>query len=765
MAFQRIGKLKLTVFFALAIFVRVPASAQDATDDAWVFRYTENTFSADAALDLRSLNERQAGEHGFVRLAPDGNSFVRGDGQPIRFWGVNAICKKFSAEQWRQQARWLAKIGVNMIRYSVALPSHATGAHIPDSNAEEIDTLWRAVAAMKAEGIYTAVIDYSVLTDYANVDRSDWDLPGYAFNPASAKDKKPNCPWAVMFFNSKLRDGFKSWLRDAYTRPNPYTGVALINEPAIVLNQLVTEDSLLWYTVNGLAPEQMRELSRQYGTWLKTRYGSLENARKQWLNVAIPEGKALIQDNFEAEIVGLYNIWEATRDGRRANGPMDPGKSQRLSDQIEFLADTMYGFYQDMGHFFHDELRGRSLVLCGNWRAADSVNMQDAERWTYSAGDMIAENHFFNGIHQGRDSGWRVQAGDRMVWRTALKPLELDDNPPYFMKQIAGRAAIVTSTAWVYPNLYQSEGPFLCAVYGSLAGLDGINWEGFSSQPEYDMQGVVPINPTTDFMLTWNCARPPIASSFPAAALAFRNGYIACGKPVVEEQCGFKAMWSGETPAISDHELPVSANDRHVDPLAFLVGPVLATYGGDPTESKVTDLLPYIDRQACRVKSNTGEIELDYKTGVCSVNAPRAQGAAGFLAQAGAIHLHDLDISSRDTYAAILAVPLDGQPIASSSRILIQIGTTVRPTGWSTRPTTWKTKQGVEISGEEVVSTGKAPWKIANTHASLVVHNSGITKCTALDPMGRRSLTVPIVREGDGLKFDAPPDCLYLLVE
>ena len=35
-----------------------------------------------------ALNEKTAGEHGFIKLSPDGDSFVRGDGQPMRFWAA-----------------------------------------------------------------------------------------------------------------------------------------------------------------------------------------------------------------------------------------------------------------------------------------------------------------------------------------------------------------------------------------------------------------------------------------------------------------------------------------------------------------------------------------------------------------------------------------------------------------------------------------------------------------------------------------------------
>src|SRR5262245_46962729 len=45
-------------------------------------------FRPDALLDLRSLNEKSAGESGFVRASPDGD-FLDGRGQPIRFWAIN----------------------------------------------------------------------------------------------------------------------------------------------------------------------------------------------------------------------------------------------------------------------------------------------------------------------------------------------------------------------------------------------------------------------------------------------------------------------------------------------------------------------------------------------------------------------------------------------------------------------------------------------------------------------------------------------------
>lgn len=62
-----------------------PAKAQ--TNSSWAFTPSRDSFSPNAFLDMRSLNEKAAGQSGFVTINKEGH-FVRGDGQPLRFWGV-----------------------------------------------------------------------------------------------------------------------------------------------------------------------------------------------------------------------------------------------------------------------------------------------------------------------------------------------------------------------------------------------------------------------------------------------------------------------------------------------------------------------------------------------------------------------------------------------------------------------------------------------------------------------------------------------------
>ena len=93
-----------------------------------------------------------------------------------------------------------------------------------------------------------------------------------------------------------------------------------------------------------------------------------------------------------------------------------------------------------------------------------------------------------------------------------------------------------------------------------------------------------------------------------------------------------------------------------------------------------------------RVESVTGEIDWDYGRGVVRIDAPFAQGAVGFLQAAGMQHLRHVQIDCRNEYAAIVLVALDDKPLAESGRVLVQIGTEARPTGWKTEPVTSTTR-------------------------------------------------------------------------
>ncbi len=142
---------------SVLLFFVVSGSYAQLPKDGWSFTYPADKFTDNALLDLRYLNEITAGENGFIQLSPDGNSFQDENGNPVRFWSINGGdgTKSMSDADLAKFARFLAKMGVNMIRYHGSI--NPTGSNINEVDKNDVTAIWRMVAAMKKEGIYSTI--------------------------------------------------------------------------------------------------------------------------------------------------------------------------------------------------------------------------------------------------------------------------------------------------------------------------------------------------------------------------------------------------------------------------------------------------------------------------------------------------------------------------------------------------------------------------------------------------------------------------------
>ena len=109
---------------------------------------------------------------------------------------------------------------------------------------------------------------------------------------------------------------------------------------------------------------------------------------------------------------------------------------------------------------------------------------------------------------------------------------------------------------------------------------------------------------------------------------------------------------------------------------------------------------------------------------------------------------------------------MDDQPLAGSKKVLVQVGTAARPTGWEAREVEFSPEANQpKVAGFEVVKTGKAPWLIADTSLGLAIKNPNLTRATRLDPAGFAAGKVPVTRTKGGLNLTLPPETMYLILE
>ena len=71
----------------------------------------------------------------------------------------------------------------------------------------------------------------------------------------------------------------------------------------------------------------------------------------------------------------------------------------------------MFDFNREIERFLREDLGCRQLINAGNWRTADQVILDDVERWSYTANEVIGKNHYFTGLHKGVNAGWQILSG------------------------------------------------------------------------------------------------------------------------------------------------------------------------------------------------------------------------------------------------------------------------------------------------------------------------------------------------------------------
>jgi hypothetical protein len=718
-------------------------------DETWAFRPGRDEFAGDALLDLRSMNEHTAGETGFVTASEEGD-FLKGDGSKLRLWAAHSTVYRKGPVALAEHAKFLAKRGVNIVRWHGNITPKAEDSKLTDFDAKARDELWHYVAAMKKEGIYMTLSPYYAMPTKP---KPGWGLP------EGSKDMH-----ALLFFRPDLQAAYKGWLRAIFEPKNPYTGIPLKDEPAVAIIQIQNEDSLLFWTVANLKGRDLAMLQKQYGQWLIEKYGSLEKASKAW------QGDSAEGDDFAAGRAGFRHIWEMTgAAGRRFK--YGPGRQARLADQLQFWTETMRSFNAEIVRFLREEIGCKQLVNPGNWKTADPVRLMDAERYSYTAGEVIGVNRYYGGgAHIGKHRGWAIVNGDRFNnWSVLRRPAHL----PVGLKQVAGHPTIVPENNWVPPLGKQSEGPFLVSAYASLTGVDALYWFNMG-QPQWRQPSSA--NGFLPSLGKWVANTPMIAGMFPAAALLHRRGYVQRGTPVVHERRRLEDLWQRRIPIISEEGsydpnrdpgdyAPDSNIKQRVSPLAFLVGPVKVTYGADPSKSEVMDLKPYINETKQVVRSVTRELRWDYGRGICTLDAPKAKGATGVLGQVGTVRLDGLTLAVKNDYATVLAVAMDDRPLADSRRVLVQVGTIARPTDWAVREVTWQDKEAGKQEGLEIVNYGRAPWRVRNAEIAVTLANPALRTATLLDPNGYPVREVPVARNGQSLRVQLPPQTMYLILQ
>ena len=710
---------------ALGAFHTQPLRAAEA---GWFpFQPPADAFATNNAIDLRWLNEKEAGAHGAI--AAKGDEFVfSGTGQPVRFWAVNGPPSDESGEQLKKTARRLAKYGVNLARIHTPVFDDK-GAADPKKIAHAQET----TEAMKAEGIYTLASIYFPL----------WFKPGPDHPWLKGYDGNTH-PFAALMFHPEFQEQYRQWWKQLLLTPNPRTGRRLVDDPALMGLEIQNEDSFFFWTFNPerLPDQPLRILEKQYGDWLKQKYGSLETALERWGR------QSAKRDSFGEGRAGfrpLYNVFTE--------------KSARDRDMAAFLFEKQKGFYEDTYRYLRS-LGFKGVITASNWATASPEVFGPLEKMTYAVTDFIDRHGYFSVSHRGQEAAWSIRNGHTYTDRSALRfDSATPGKPKEFVHPVMDPAynekpSMISETTWNRPNRFRSEAPLYFAAYGALQGsdaivhfaLDGSEW---SVKPRFWMQ-------------PWTLMAPSQMGQFPAAALIYRQGLVKKGEVMARLQLNQADLLALKgTPLPQDasfdelrlKDVPQGSTvepGQRIDPLIHYIGQVKAAFTNAPAQFELADLKPFLDRSRQTVRSSSGELTLDYGKGALTINAPAAQGVSGNLKGAGAADLRDVAIASALDNAHIIVVALDQQPLSTSRRMLAQAMSEEKATGFEAEP-----GEGGLLT---IKNIGKDPW-LARELSGTVRFKSGRVQIQPLDLNGYPAGTAFAAQE---LKLD--PKTVYYLI-
>jgi len=705
---------------------------EPAQDPGWFsFDPKPDDFGGGSVIDLRFLNEKFAGEHGFIGVK-NGQFVHSGNGEPVRFWGVNGPPQDLKGEELRRCARMLAKHGVNMVRIH--------GGYFEENGEVDIPRVKHAieiVEAMKAEGIYTHLSIYYVL----------WltPKPGTPWLQGYDGAKKP---FAALFFNPSFQEKYRAWWTALLTTPSPVTGKRLIDEPAVASVEMQNEDSLFFWTFNpaSIPDAQMRILEKQFGDWLVRKYGTLEAALAKW------GGSKIQRDAPEEGRMSFRPLWNMTHD-----------KTPRDQDAACFLLETQMRFYTET-HAFLRKLGFKGAITASNWITASPEVLGPLEKLSYTTGDFIDRHGYFGCNEKGPNSEWSVREGHTYSDRSALRmEAEEPGKPRQFVNPVMdphydNMPSMISETTWNRPNRFRSEAPLYYAAYGALQHTDAIIHFALDSG---DLWTVKP----GFFMQPWTLMTPAMMGQFPAAALIFRRGLVNPGAELAEVGLNKEDILHLKgTPLPQDASLdelrlkdvPQGSDikpGQRLDPLLHYAGRTNVNFTNGPGFVKLAEIDKLIDHTRQTVTSSTGELKLDYGNGLLTINAANAQGLCGMLKTAGVVQTKDLTIASDLDLGHIIAVSLDGLPLATSQRILLQVMSEEKASGFQTLD--------VLAGQKRILNIGREPWLVKEIQGTVVFKRPDAAKLrvTALDYNG-----YPAVQGGTAGKIDLQPKTIYYFI-
>ncbi|CAI6067220.1 fibronectin type III domain-containing protein [Cohnella sp. JJ-181] len=674
------------VALSLALLIPVASVAGKAevasadpivADSTWRAIDTTMAVASGSALDLSFLNDAPAGDKGFVQIDADGDYvFEEEPAKKVKFYGGN-LNGSYGTDPTHAEmvviADRLAAMGYNVVRYSsvdqnydwakglMAKPTSTTVT----LNAAKLDNFEYFNALLKARGIY---IDMDILAyaDFSGV--SSLNIYGAT---------------ASKYLATLMPDGiaiWKSFANQLLSHVNPYTGLALKDDPQLMGLSPVNE-SLLYNASFSDA---------NFNNWIKTDFN------------AYLTGKGL-------PTVSTFptSFWGA------------PSGVRDL--MTAYFTEKQFAANGDMKSYLKNVVGVRAPIGGINY-----INDSLANYWRTQAD--VQETHLYNGLVNGRGV-FSYNPLTHPRYSTVFDPATASSYAPQYgssiiknyipalaLGQLYRKPFALTEFNQEFPTDGRDELGLISSATGAFNGWDMMNRFDFSSRVneavnEAPLGGAISFDSVTDTLATMSEYQ---------SALLFRRGHVAESEPkfvIVRDKNWVTTH--GSATENQDQE-----RNRMMIPHLFKTVTVYADHPAAPyTIYKITpDLTPAeiaagdipsaneiavtnamtmkevaetfidaLDDAGLKASmqdaldddllvSDTGELVFDLNTNTYLINTPYAAAAVGTLDDSS-FELGAVTLKGDLAHGTVSALSLDDEPLDESGRILLSYTTDAAGTG------------------------------------------------------------------------------------
>jgi hypothetical protein len=324
---------------------------------------------------------------------------------------------------------------------------------------------------------------------------------------------------------------------------------------------------------------------------------------------------------------------------------------ERMNDYLLFLADRDRFFLREMLRAIREKVGPLVPVAGTQMGYGGLLNLDSHEDMDYQ------DNHFYVDHYGFPHTPW--DGRDWYIRDTSSLGSGLSAFRNLAASREAGRPYTVSEYNQPWPNTYAAEIDPTLAAFAAFQDWDAIMHFAYSHGRNWD-DGV-----PNGFNINGDWTKFP---NIGQAAWLFRSGVIRAGSQVLEIPVSLSARLragrekrNGSISEFLSAALGYDVANAFLHPIR-----IVKSEGRQiPEAAKASQQPPYV--------SDTGEIYYDPVARLFLVRSLKAAGVFGFLldkkVSAGAIDVQ-LAPSSRG-FASILVTPLDGQPISSSTRLLV----------------------------------------------------------------------------------------------